>query len=480
MSSLETFESFLELIDLDVLFRKRSSNDLVELRSSVLAALHNLLVWERPQLESRHGLLWPYEQLAARASYFQDTATGRRRSHATNAQAKRFLALLPFPDQWRHLRDLEARNGDDPELSAYVELEQDKITRKFRRKADKTFKLRHFCQVLKAPRGPEEKGVLRIFSLPYLFTYHGVLKKLSRKYVLYVEPPMGVVFRHSWWRHFAGLEEPCLFGVGGEEDRAFLDSQTGITTTQLAHGDFLIDRPLASQTDNRDFDLVFNATFDDMARKRHDLMLQLLRSDPLKDFRALFLGRGQEHHVAEFVESVRRARLEQRVTVRSNLFREQIPDLLARCRVGVHLSLYENACRSIYEFFRADIPCVISSSMAGMNLDIFNPQTGLAVQDRELASAIAHVLQHRDSYCPRKWFSNHSGSNHSSRQLNELLRGLFFEWGLQWTEDIVPLASSGASRYVKASELERFQKEFQFILDCFLFSGTFPVGLTLR
>ena len=85
--------------------------------------------------------------------------------------------------------------------------------------------LLHFCQILKKPCVPDEKGVLRIFSLPYLFAKPGLMKALNYLYFLYVEPPWGVLFRQAWLRPFVTLDDPTLFGLGGEEDSAFLRSQ---------------------------------------------------------------------------------------------------------------------------------------------------------------------------------------------------------------------------------------------------------------
>ena len=114
---------------------------------------------------------------------------------------------------------------------------------------------------------------MRIFSLPYLFVNPELLKALNRLYFLYVEPPWGVVFRHAWLRPFAGLDDPTLFGLNGEEDAAFLRSQPGILTTSLAHADFLEDDTALDFDKEKRFDIVFNSTFYDIPRKRHAVML---------------------------------------------------------------------------------------------------------------------------------------------------------------------------------------------------------------
>jgi hypothetical protein len=223
--------------------------------------------------------------------------------------------------------------------------------------------------------------------------------------------------------------------------------------------------------------VVFNATFDDMERKRHGLMLDLLDHPRLRDRTALFLGRGNPQKVREFQQTVENRGLSSRVAVRANLRRRDVPGLLARCRTGVHLSLYENACRAVCEFFRADLPCVVSSSMAGMNPSIFNEETGAAVPDAHLAETIASVLENPVRFSPRRWFLRESGSAVSSRRLNEIVREFFSERGYDWTEDIVALGSSGASRYVRPEDEARFADEHVRIADILRRFGRFPVAV---
>lgn len=479
MQAIETLHNFLDHFDSGNLFNSTDPVHYRKLRKNLLAALSTLLVWDRPLLETTLGCLWPYNAFRKRAAEFEKLALNH--NHAwVRRQAKLFLALLPFPGQWQWLLQFEKQPLPDPEIKALLHSEKLKIHAKLMGKKQKRFKLRHFCQVLKKPRLPDEKGVLRIFSLPYLLINPHLLQALNRFYVFYIEPPMGIVYRHTWWRYFSNLEDPCLFGVGSEEDALFLGGQPGIITTDLAHGDFLDHTADVNLTSKAAYDIVFNATFDDMPRKRHTLMLELLRHPLLSSKNALFLGRGNKKNIDAFKQQIAENHLTERVTVLSNLRRSEIPDQLARCRIGVHLSLYENACRGIYEFFRSDRACVISSSMGGMNQNIFHDRTGMAVPDSKLPETISRVLQHAGEFSPRAWFLNHSGSDNSTRKLNQCLKILFERQGYEWKEDIVPLTSSGASRYLHLSDYMKFRPEFEWILSCFERHIHLPISLTIE
>lgn len=468
--SLATLEDFFLSTDSGNILECQDADLLRDIRRKVNAALTDLLVWERPELESCKGISWPYEELAKCYPFFE----GHAKSSADGLKRKQavlFLSLLPFPGQWRWLMQAGQLYRDDPELKTFLADERREILKKIENKPQSTYKLRHFCQIIKPPVSVKEKGVLRIFSLPYLFVMHPrLLEQLSQKYVLYAEPPMGILFRHAWWRYFAGLEDPCIIGIGSQEDIRFLENQDGVVIVPLAHGDYMEDADWQDVSQNsckNQYDIVFNATYDDMPRKRHGLMLQLLQHPLLLGCTALFLGRGQKSNVDKFRRDVAELGLSPRVTVLANLRRADVPAQLGQCKIGVHLSLYENACRGIYEFMRSNLPCVIPSSMGGMNLALFNGQTGMAVVEKDLPKAIAFSLKNRQKFSPREWFINHSGSTNSSHKLNSILKEYFAKWGYEWRQDIVPLGSSGASRYVKTSHYRLFHSEFEWLLRLF-------------
>jgi hypothetical protein len=475
---LAVLEQFFESVDSAEIFDSTDELRFRQLRDEIADALVQLLLWQRPYLEAQKGLDWPYQAFEKRVSFFEKTARWGA-DPFIRKQAGLFLARLPFPRQWSWLELARNKFYVDPEIRTLLQQEAQRIEEKLKQKRQKQYMLRHFCQILKKPCLPKEKGILRIFSLPYLFAHEQLLKAINRLYFLYVEPPWGVLFRHAWLRPFAFLADPTLFGLNGEEDAAFLRSQPGILTTALAHADFLEDDPALDFRPQKHFDIVFNATFDDMPRKRHACMLKLMQHPLLSRTRALFIGRGQPRNVEGFKRQIQAAGLASRVTVRDNLLRQDVPAHLAQGRIGVQISLHENGCRSIYEFLRSDLPCVVATSTAGVNPAVINPQTGIAAADRDLARAISTALDQREKFAPRKWFLAHSGSINSSRALNALLKAVFLERGYGWQEDIVPLGSSGASRYVDPTHYERFRPQFAELLQIFRQQGHLPVPLAV-
>jgi len=474
--AVKTLDGFFHLMDSRRLFTRRDPDECRRLRRQVRQALFTVLLEGRPRLEKLRGLSWPYDAFIRNHPDMETVACGAS-SEEGGLQARLFLALLPFPGQWRQLLRFENQADRHPEIESLLAEERRKIDAKLGQKRQKTFRLRHFCQVLKAPRSPVGKGVLRIFSLPYLFSIPGLLKRLGERYVIYMEPPWGVLARHAWLRVFSDLEDPCLIGAGGPEDRRFLETQAGVLPVPLAHGDYLETDVAVQFGTRKSFDIVFNGLFDDMPRKRHDLLLDLLCRPELSRLTTLFIGRGAPYHVTAFRRQVTARGLDGRVTVHDNLPRREVPRYLARCRMGVHLSLHENVCRSVYECFRSDIPCLLSSAMAGFDFNLITPQNGVVSPDDALAGAICRMLDHLDQFAPRKWFLDHSGSRNNSRRLNDHLKALFGRLGYPWGEDIVPLGSSGANRYVDPEDYRRFRPEFHALMTVFR-EFPLPVAVT--
>ena len=97
---IETLDRFFSLIDSGGLFTSTDGRLFRKLREDVSDALYQLLVWRRPFLEATRGLLWPYETLKKRVSFFENK-TDNEIPLSIRKEAGLFLALLPFPGQWR-------------------------------------------------------------------------------------------------------------------------------------------------------------------------------------------------------------------------------------------------------------------------------------------------------------------------------------------------------------------------------------------
>jgi len=63
--------------------------------------------------------------------------------------------------------------------------------------------------------------------------------------------------------------------------------------------------------------------------------------------------------------------------------------------------------------------------------------------------------------------------------LNQRLKTVFRDLGYSWTEDIAPLGSSGANRYLSPSDYEIFRKEFEQLFGIFQQWGKSPIRLTI-
>ncbi|MDY0220493.1 MAG: glycosyltransferase [Desulfobacterium sp.] len=474
MVSFRVLDRFLHLADSGRLFLSRDNAWYADLRLGLRGALEELLFWQRPELEISRGIDWAYAIFRDRVELFEAWA-GQEDEFAA-MQTRLFLALLPFPGQWAWIEKLAAEHGKNRELRSFLHHEKTTIQKKIENKSYKRFRLQNFCQILKAPRLPLEKGVLRVFSLPYLFVVvPELLQTISESYLLYVEPAAGITFRHTWLRVYSRLEDPVLFGLSSHEDRAFVLGQPNVASTRLAHGDYLNAVKEVPLNRNKSFDIVFNNTFDERDRKRHGLMLDLMNHPWLKNIRVLFMGRGTAENVDDFQLQINKRGLDSRATILVNIPRGKVPGYLAQCRIGVHLALMENGCRAVYEYLRSNLPCVMSTCTAGMDSLMIEPRTGMLAMDRDLPGAIVKTLERVHEFTPRTWFLENSGSVNATRQLNLELKELFLSRGYEWQEDIVPLVSSGVGRYADPRDLKRFHGEFKRLTAVFASHPKLPI-----
>ncbi|MFC1820891.1 hypothetical protein ACFLZG_07410, partial [Thermodesulfobacteriota bacterium] len=171
----------MALIDSGRLFIQKDAF-LSRTRQDVRKALGQLLIWERPVLQSTKGIEWPYESLKRRFSIFEKIAQ-ESKNNTMKLEAQLFLGLLPFPKQWERLTALEKNAKNHPDMQTFLSQESAKIAAKIQHKPQRHFLLRHLCQVLKSFQSPKEKGILRLFAMPYLWVRPDLLNQISRKFI---------------------------------------------------------------------------------------------------------------------------------------------------------------------------------------------------------------------------------------------------------------------------------------------------------
>lgn len=399
----------------------------------------------RSLVQERKGLAWPYQVLKKKLPVLLEKVSALPDDKSLPLYL--LLSGLPFPGQWQYIEKIQEKYPDELAVKEIIRSEQRLIAKKIAKKSKKKLRFRNVIQVVKKPVSSREKGILRFFAIPYLFADKRLIKIFANDYVLFVEPAAGVNFRHTWMRFFLTHPLPVVFGAAGKEDCEFFRSQ-GAEAVQLAHSDFLSETEVEYREYKKEYDLCFNSTFDEMERKRHELLLETLGRPNLANVTALVLGRGEPDNVLKFQQMITAHGLEDRVRIMANLPRKHVPEYLGKCRLGVHLALMENGCRAIHEFFRQNIPCVVTTCGAGINFEHFNRQTGAAAKDSDLAGTIVYCLENIDIFSPRDWFLSQSGAINSSKKLNRYFKDYFLRNDMDWTEDMTILTGSGPHRYV--------------------------------
>ena len=84
---IHLLERFFDSIDSGTLFENTDPTYFRSLRDDIYDALYQLLFWLRPLLEVEKGLLWPYEGLTRRVSFFEN-AVAESADHFIQRQAE--------------------------------------------------------------------------------------------------------------------------------------------------------------------------------------------------------------------------------------------------------------------------------------------------------------------------------------------------------------------------------------------------------
>src|SRR5262249_48307468 len=140
----------------------------------------------------------------------------------------------------------------------------------------------------------------------------------------------------------------------------------------------------------------------------------------------------------EFQEQLRRAGIEDQVTLFQGLKGPEINSVLNRSKVHVLLTKIEGGNVALMEAMAANVPSVVYKHIIGPRKGDFNAMTGVLADDDELPQALADTVDAHDRFRPREWFLQHTGFQIATQKLNEVLRENALARKEPWTRDIVP------------------------------------------
>ncbi len=289
--------------------------------------------------------------------------------------------------------------------------------------------------VLKAPR-EKEKGVLLVKYSPYFLTFllNYRLAEITRSYSLVLEPSW-YLFPSPYWALFSCTEDPAVLECFSDEVKdAVLACDLPLRPVPVGSQDWVdtdVFRPLPGKP--KDFDVVMIASFQRL--KRHAVLFKAMQQIRPRRLKVALIGATWERDRKEFEEEIREYGVEEDCTIFQGLTAEQVNDVLNRSKVKVLLSKMEGGNKSVMEATAAGTPCIVYKHLVGRR-DV-HPETGVYVEDDELADALLEMSENHGKYSPREWLMKNSGIRNTTAKLNQVLRQQAQDQGRPWKTDIV-------------------------------------------
>jgi len=303
--------------------------------------------------------------------------------------------------------------------------------------------------------GTGEKGVL-ILTYNYLFqAFHSIYRteELRQYYWVVLEPSD------------PHIEDPGYALFGGWS--VVVEAGNPVVRSGLQMlGDFFEPVPLSSSdwTDPDTFRPMPNPTkvYDlimiaDWSRNKQHLWLFRTLAQIRRPLKVVLVGAPWQRRREAVVAEAKKCGVSDQIEIYERVRPEEVNRLLNLSRVNLLLSRREGGNKALYEAMFADIPSIVYRHCQGLDHSCVNEQTGVLVNDDELADAIVAVLNTPMQFSPRSWALENTGCTNSTRKLNDRLQELSLARGEPWTTGVAAKANRPELEYKSQQDAERLR-----------------------
>ena len=317
--------------------------------------------------------------------------------------------------------------------------------------------------ILKSPIGEHEKGVIYIaFENNFInLLQHYDWKGLLDQYFIILAsswspPDYNAVFALA----AAGRRSPVFVGISNDGDyqmygafKPFVEP-VPLLASDWINGDFY--HPVESASRSIDIIMVAGWT----RWKNHWMLFKALKKLPSK-LRVVLIGQDMDGRSADDVYREAQAfGVAGQIEIKHNAQPEEVAKLLCDSRCSVVLSRREGSSVIVVESFFADTPVIMLKGAHIGSIKYINDSTGRLTTVSRLATTIADVLEHGESFSPRRWASLHTGAEIASQRLNAFFRDYSENHGLPWTRDIQAMCRRPNAIYLHESDNAMMQPAY--------------------
>lgn len=328
-----------------------------------------------------------------------------------------------------------------------------------------------YAVALKFPRRPERpdrEGDLLVLKRPNVREKGVILLKYNDAFLRFaalfrvreVAEHYRIVLEPSSW----GYEDPAILSYLGLPTDVLVEAQYAPDFEVVANaGGNFVPLPIGAgdwvnpdlftpgSRSGRIYDVAMVASWQPL--KRHHLLFGALRRRGGTIRRVALVGYPTGGYTVDRVKRLARSYgVIDKLSLFDSVPPAKVSEILQQSRLSVMLSRREGASRALYESVFCGTPIIVSSCNIGVNRALVNEATGCFASDDELGDCIASVLNREHSFHPREWALANTGYPVSTRNLEEVLRGLADRQGEVWRTSIFRKCNTPNAMFVSDEE----------------------------
>ncbi|MBU2986848.1 glycosyltransferase [Saccharophagus degradans] len=291
--------------------------------------------------------------------------------------------------------------------------------------------------ILKAPRFDSrlhvvEKGVLLIkFSTTFKFYLQNIdCEKLLECFHIVLEP--------SWAGYclpeiigWTKYDQKIIIECSEVQDYEFIKKlNSNLIPVRFGSSDWVDHRVFYPKETNKIYDVIYISNYNSI--KRNHAYLKAIKNIRIPNFKAALVCNSWGDCKDNVQTLIDFYGLSKSLDVFEALKQSELNDLLNKSKLNVLLSLKEGSNRSIFESMFSGIPAIVLKDNVGVNKEYINCSTGKLIDSRNLEAEIIDVSNNYLDYSPREWALENISTYATKRKLDEELKFLAEEEGLEW------------------------------------------------
>lgn len=325
-----------------------------------------------------------------------------------------------------------------------------------------------FCIVLKSPT-EKECGIL-LLKYEVFFDFFNAyfdLKEIHKKYSFVLEMSWAGACNVSYFMYLN--PHNSLFVEAAERDDAqfFETLKTNVFPIDRGPGDWVDTKTFTELPSTiKDIDILMVGHWGKV--KNHAILFNALKKLKTK-CKVVLVGQPSGNRTLEDVKK------EFQTIVRPNLtnieieFIEKIPfqevkKLYHRAKCSLLLTFKEGQNKAVMESMFCGTPVILLENHIGGAQNYINEQTGVFANESNLHEKIEFMMAHYQEFNPREFVFKHTGSQVSTKILNERISSVFLNQGKPWSSNIVEKQNCPFLAYSNLNDKEKFRKDFEFLL----------------